>query len=75
MPGKTVAQIKAAWDIGPTRAGDHPPGPFYEGAVVAKVTITCSDGVWVVPKGPARTGVVPSGITPEDKNNEDKNKK
>lgn len=59
MPGKTVAEVKAAWDDGPTRPGDHPLAPVYKGNVVAKVTIRCSDGVWVVPKGPALTGVVP----------------
>jgi len=68
MPGKTVAEVKAAWDVGPTRPGDHPLGPVYEGTVVAKITIQCSDGVWTVPKGPALTGAVPGGTSPGEKN-------
>ena len=67
LPGKTVAEVQAAWDVGPTRPGDHPLAPVYEGDVVAKVTVRCSDGVWVVPKGPALTGVVPQSRRPEEK--------
>ena len=60
MPGKTVAEVKAAWDVKPDIEGAHDLGPYYEGTTIAKITIRCSDGVWTPPKGPARTGPAPN---------------
>jgi hypothetical protein len=59
MPGKTVAEIKAAWDVKPGIPGAHDLGPYYQGSTIAKITIVCSDGIWVPPKGPPLTGVPP----------------
>lgn len=59
IPGKSVEEVKAGWNIGPTRPGDHPLGPYYQGTTVSKITIQCADGVWVVPK-PVLTGVAPA---------------
>jgi hypothetical protein len=59
MPGKTVAEVKAAWDVKPDIEGAHDLGPYYEGTTIAKITVRCSDGIWAPPKGPAQTGVPP----------------
>ncbi len=59
MPGKTVAEVRAAWDVKADLPGAHDPGPYFEGTTIAKITIRGSDGVWSPPKGPALTGVVP----------------
>ncbi len=60
MPGKTVAEVKAAWDVKADVPGAHDLGPYYDGKIVAKLVIRCSDGVWSPPKGPARTGPAPN---------------
>ncbi len=61
MPGKTVAEVKAAWDTPPTRPGDHPLSAVYEGNVIARIIVRCADGIWIVPKG----GKVPSLPLPD----------
>lgn len=51
MPGKTVAEVKAAWDVKPNIPGAHALKPYYEGATVAKITIQCLNGeIWIPPK-------------------------
>ena len=51
MPGKTVAEVKAAWDVKPNIEGAHDLGAYYEGTTVAKITIQCRNGeIWVPPK-------------------------
>jgi hypothetical protein len=68
MPGSTVQQVKAAWDAAPLVSTDPLPGPAFEGSVVAKVVVRCSDGVWgQTPPlaGPARTGVSPAPARPD----------
>jgi hypothetical protein len=66
MPGKTVAEVKAAWDVKPDIPGAHDLGPYYEGKTIAKITIQCSDGVWTPPKGKALTAPAPNLKQPED---------
>ena len=60
MPGKTVAEVKAAWDVKADVPGAHELGPYYDGKVVAKLEIRCNDGVWSPPKGPALSGPAPN---------------
>jgi hypothetical protein len=68
MPGKTVAEVKAAWDVKPDIPGAHDLGPYYEGKTIAKIEIRCSDGVWSPPKGKALTGPAPKlGTSDDDK--------
>ncbi len=50
MEGKTIAEVKAAWNAPPPRSTDPPNGPVYEGNWVSKVVVTGTDGTWVVPK-------------------------
>ena len=66
MPGKTIAEVKAAWDVKPDIKGAHDLGPYYEGTTIAKITIQCSDGVWTPPKGKALTAPAPNLTQPED---------
>src|SRR5262245_23213231 len=68
MPGKTVAEVKAAWDVKPDIPGAHDLGSYYEGDTIAKLQILCSDGVWSPPKGRALTGPAPKlGTSDEEK--------
>jgi hypothetical protein len=60
MPGKTVAEVKAAWDVKADVPGAHELGPYYEGKVIAKLEIRCKDGVWSPPKGKALSGPAPN---------------
>lgn len=67
MPGKTVAEVKAAWDVKPEIPGAHDLGPYYEGTTVAKITIQCSGGeVWTPPKAKAVTAPPPNLGHPAD---------
>jgi hypothetical protein len=68
MPGKTVQQVKAAWDAAPLLGTDPIPGPAFEGSIIAKIVVWCSDGRWVqTPQlvGPAKTGVSPAPARPD----------
>jgi hypothetical protein len=60
MPGKTVAEVKAAWDVKADVPGAHELGPYYEGKVIAKLEIRCKDGVWSPPKGKVLSGPAPN---------------
>jgi hypothetical protein len=65
MPGKTRAEVEAAWNVKGDKPGAHDLGPYYEGDVIARIVIDCSDGAWIVPKGPALTGPAPNLQQPE----------
>ena len=63
MPGKTVDEVKAAWNVTPTVKNAHELLDYYESDVIEKITIMCKDGgVWEVPKGLPLTGPLPEGI-------------
>ncbi len=67
MPGRSIAQIKAAWDAPPPLPTDPLPGPALEGDVIAKVVVRAADGEWVLRpplSGPALTGVAPLPAQP-----------
>jgi hypothetical protein len=68
MPGRTIAEIQAAWDQPSPVATDPIPGPAFEGSVVAKIEVQAKDGTWTLRPplaGPARTGVSPTPARPE----------
>jgi hypothetical protein len=74
LPGKSVAEVRAKWDV----KGDGPNAqdlaPVYDGDIVATVNVVCADGVYVIPKprSPSRTGVAPSVHSPSNDDQKDK---
>ena len=63
MPGKTVAEVRAGWDA-PPQPGHDAHGPVYDGDILSRVTVRCSDGIFTPPREVVPGGTPPTGGVP-----------
>jgi hypothetical protein len=62
MPGRTVAEIKVAWDAPSPVRTDPIPGAAFEGSTVARIVVQAKDGMWTI--DPPLTGKPRTGVSP-----------